>query len=343
MRKLTLLILLLSSFIARSQTLGGNSVFNFLKYSNTPQLTALGGINISQQTNDIGLSFHNPALLRESMHTQTNVSFSSFSKAVRNYHVLSGYTVEKIKTNFALGVNYFNYGATAQTDAAGNILGEFKPADYVVQASASRKYLQKWYYGASLKFAFSSYGPYRSSGMALDAGISYADTSRLLQASLVIKNMGVQLKAYDGTIRSDMPFDLQIGVAKRLAKAPIQFSLTLHHLHRFNIRYSDSAYNNENGFNEDNGKGSFADRALRHVVFATQFFISDKIEISAGYNYLRRKELNIGNAGNGLNGFSFGAGVIVKKIQIRYARSYYQANQANNQLGISISFKSFRS
>lgn len=338
-QKTALLILLLLPAVARTQTLGGNSVFNFLKFSNTPQLSALGGINISQQTNDIGMAFHNPALLRESMHTQTHVSFSSFSKAVRNYHLMTGYTAEKLNTNFALGVNYFNYGSSTQTDAAGNILGEFRPADYVIQASASRKYMQRWHYGAAMKFAYSSYGPYRSSGLALDAGVTYTDTAQLVQASLVLKNMGVQLRAYEGTARGDMPFDIQLGISKRLAKAPIQFSLTLHHLQRFNISYSDSIYNNEIGANDKSG---FADKALRHMVFSTQFFVSDKIEISAGYNYLRRRELNIGTAGNGLNGFSFGAGVLIKKIQIRYARSYYQVNQANNQLGISISFNSFR-
>ena len=334
------MILLGISTISRAQTLGGNSVFNFLKLSNTPQLTALGGINISQQTEDIGLSFHNPALLRESMHTQTHVAFSSLSNAVRNYHLLTGYHSEKLKTNFALGVNFFNYGATTQTDPAGNILGEFRPADYVIQVSASRKYLERWHYGASLKFIYSSYGAYRSSGIAMDAGVTYTDTANLLQVALTLKNMGVQLKAYDGTSKNDLPFDLQMGISKKLAKAPIQFSLTLHHLHQFNLRYDDSSFNADNGYEQDNGK-MIGDKIMRHIVLATQLFISDKIEISAGYNYLRRKELNTGNQGNGLNGFSFGVGVIVKKIQIRYARTYYQNNFTNNQIGISFAFNQF--
>jgi hypothetical protein len=46
-----------------AQTLGGSSVFNFLKLPHTPQLTALGGINVSHPSNDIGLAFNNPALV----------------------------------------------------------------------------------------------------------------------------------------------------------------------------------------------------------------------------------------------------------------------------------------
>jgi hypothetical protein len=275
------------------------------------------------------------------MHTQTHAAFSSFSDAVRNYHLLTGYHSKKLNTNFALGVNYFNYGTTTQTDAAGNILGEFRPADYVIQVSASRQYLERWHYGASLKFIFSSYGEYRSSGIALDAGVTYTDTANLLQVALTLKNMGVQLKAYEGTSKNDLPFDLQMGISKKLAKAPIQFSLTLHHLHQFNLKYEDSSFNADNGFEQDNGNNMIADKIMRHIVLATQLFISDKIEISAGYNYLRRKELNTGNTDNGLNGFSFGAGVIVKKIQIRYARTHYQNNFAINQIGISFSFNQF--
>jgi len=333
---LLVLLVVFSSILARAQALGGTSVFNFTKISNTPQLTALGGINISQVTDDIGLAFHNPALLRPSMHTQINAVFNSLPASVENYHVQGGYYLAKQETMLSMGIQYFSYGSIAQTDAAGNLLGEFKPNDYVIQFAGARQYGDHWNYGASLKFIYSSYGAYRSSGIAADAGLTYTDTALLLQAGFVLKNMGVQLKAYDGTSKDQLPFDMQLGISKRLAKAPIQLSLTLHHLHQFDIMYDDTSFNNENGYP---GGSSFANKFFSHFVFGTQVFITDKIEISAGYNYLRRKELNTGSTGNGLNGFSFGVGILVRKIQIRYARTHYQSNQANNQFGISFSFQ----
>lgn len=328
-------------FSGQSQTLGGNSVFNFLKSSNSPQLTALGGVNISQQTQDIGLSFHNPALLRPSMHKQSQAVFTAYPGSIRNYHLLSGYRVSKWQTNLALGINYFNYGNTTQTDAAGNILGQFRPSDYVIQVLASRQYLQNWHYGMAIKFIYSSYGVYRSSGLAMDVGITYSDTARFLQAGLVLKNMGTQLRSYNGSSKDELPFDLQIGISKKLAKAPLQFSLNIHHLHQFDIRYADTAFNNSTGIVTDRNKKYFFEKLFTHFVFSAQLFVTDKVEISAGYNYLRRKELNTGNAGNGLNGFSAGAGILIKKIQIRYARTFYQNNQSGNQLGIGFSFSNF--
>src|SRR5258705_2742184 len=100
-----------------TQTLGGNSVFNFLKLSNTPQLTALGGVNISQPSNDIGLAFNNPALLTPAMHSQMNAVFNSFYAGIQAYHLSLGYHHPALNTNFLWGLQYFNYGATQQTDA----------------------------------------------------------------------------------------------------------------------------------------------------------------------------------------------------------------------------------
>jgi hypothetical protein len=322
---------------AYAQTLGGSTIYNFLKLSNTPQLTALGGINITNQTADVGLAFNNPALLRTSMHTHAAFVFNSFYAGIKNYHVMAAFRHEPLKTTFAAGVNYFSYGSVAETDMMGNVMGNFRPADYVVQVSATRQYMERWHYGATLKFIHSAYGVYRSSGVALDAGVTYTDTAHLLQASLVAKNMGGQIKRYAGSSSGDLPFDLQLGISKRLANAPLQFSATLFQLHQFNTRYNDTLFNNEEGVNREGKEKKYIfDKIFRHVVLAAQIYIGDKVEITTGYNYLRRKELNIGNAGNGLNGFSIGAGVLFKKIQIRYARSYYQNNSSYNQFGLNL-------
>ena len=248
MPRILLFFCLFSSNQLLSQTLGGNSIFNFLKLSHTPQLTALGGVNVSQPSNDIGLAFNNPALLKPAMHTQLNTVFNDFYAGITSYHLSFGYRNEKLQTNFLWGLHYFNYGSIEQTDAGGNVFGQFRPTDWVMQVSASRSYLEKWNYGATLKFISSNYGQYRSNGLAIDVGVLYHDTAKLFSASLLAKNMGFQLKQYAGTDPGDLPFDLQIGFTKRLAKAPLGFSVSAHHLHHFDILYNDTSFNNENGF-----------------------------------------------------------------------------------------------
>jgi len=323
-----------------AQTIGGSSVFNFLTLPNTPQLTSLGGVNVSVTGDDVGMAFNNPALLNRNMHTRLNAVFNDFYAGISTYHLSFGYHHEKLKTNFAWGVHYFNYGEIMQTDASGNISGIFKPVDWVMQVSASRSYLTKWDYGMTLKYIHSGYGIYRSNGMAADIGVLYKDTAADVSASVLVKNAGFQVKKYEGTDPDEIPFDLQAGITKRLKDAPFSFSLTGQHLHHFDIRYNDTLFNNDNGINGSGKKFTF-DKLFRHIVLATQIRIGDNLEFSVGYNHLRRKELNLDNASNGLNGFSLGVAVLLKKIQIRYARAYYQNNTALNQFGINLKLNEY--
>lgn len=334
------LFFLLSCGYSFSQTIGGNSVFNFLNLPNTPQLTALGGVNVSANSNDVGMAFYNPALLNRSMHTQMNLVFNDFYAGIETYHMNFGYHNPKLNTNFSYGIHFFDYGNLVQTDAAGNIFGEFRPNDWVMQVSASHDYKEKWNLGTTLKFVSSNYGPYKANGLATDIGLLYKDTAKLFSASVVIKNAGFQLKKYTGARAGDLPFDLQVGITQRLENAPFSFSFTAHHLHLFDIAYNDTLFNNANDF-ENNSKDFSFDKLFQHMVLATTIHFDKKLEATIGYNHLRRKELNIGKDGNGLNGFSAGFAVLLNKIQIRFARSNYQNNTGFNQLGLNLKLNEY--
>ena len=338
MRTFLLIIIIFISTICKSQTLGGNAIFNFLSQPNTAQLSALGGVNVSNISNDVGMVFQNPSLLRKEMHQQLNVSFNSFLAGIKNYSLTSAWHSNKYKTNIAIGINYFNYGSLTQTDVAGNILANFKPNDYVVQLSASKQHKENWFYAATIKFINSNYGQYKSNGIAIDAALAYIDSSNFLQASVVIKNIGTQLKTYSGSnVKEELPFDVQAGITKRLAKAPLQFSLTAHHLHRGNILYNDTTFKATEGDDSYKKKNYTIDKIFSHLIFSAQLFLSNKIEVTTGYNFLRRHDLNVYNQANNLNGFTFGIGVLTKKFHCRYSSGFYQKNMYH-QLGLNLSW-----
>jgi len=101
-------------------------------------------------------------------------------------------------------------------------------------------------------------------------------------------------------------------------------------------------FNNDNDFNSGNNDKKFVfDKIFQHFVVASQIYIGDHLEVSLGYNHLRRQELNINNGGNGLNGFSIGVGALFNKIQIRYARAYYQNNTAYDQFGLNVQLNKY--
>ena len=326
-------LFLCAPFVGLSQLLGGSNGFNFIQLPNNPQLSALGGINISSRTSDIGLCFNNPALLRADMNGQLQAVFNSLYAGIKSYSLVAGYANEKLRTNFGMGVNYLDYGSLDQTDPSGNILGRFHPRDYLLQLFASRRYEEHWHYGLTIKFMQSKYGSFQSTALAMDAAGSYYDSSRLMQASIVIGNMGVQLQEFVAGNYEQLPFDIQIGLSKRLSKAPIQFSITAHHLYKFDLAYNDTLYNGNPG---QKSNLFTVDKVFQHFVFGAQFYIDEKIELSAGYNRLRRTELRVENSANGLTGCSMGLGFISRKLQIRYARSWYQNNIAYNQFGLNV-------
>lgn len=337
MRPYLLLIGLICITRLPAQTLGGNAVFHFVQLPNTAQQSALGGINVSAIGNDVGMAFHNPALLREDMHLQLNTSFNAFLAGIRNYSASSAFHLESSATNLAVGVNYFDYGSLAQTDASGNILGSFRPVDYVLQVMASRQYHERFWYGLTLKYINSNYGQYRSSGLAFDAGLTYYDPEKQIQSSVVVKNMGTQLGTYDGSNRKEeLPFDIQAGITKRLENAPFQFSLTAHHLQAFNTYYNDTSFRAQEG---ENGytNNTTVQKIFSHLVFSAQVFLDENLEIDAGYNFQRRQDLNAYQITSGLNGFTLGTAIRLNKIHLRYATGFYQRNMFH-QLSLNLNW-----
>lgn len=313
-----------------AQTLGGSSVYNFMKLPASPLLTASGGVNVSWKANDPGLAVNNPALLTPELNSALGLAFNSFIGGIKTYN-LSGVTEAKQwQTVFGGSVYFVDYGSIPQTDAAGNRSGDFHPVDYAVQLSAGRQYLDRWHYGATVKLIGSRFGQYRSSAIAVDVGVHYSDTANKIDAAVVARNMGAQLSTYAGE-QEDLPFDLEIGITKRLAKAPFGFSFTAQHLQHFDILYSDTAFNNENQFTQNH---HFVSKLLNHVVVAAHIYIGANLDATVGYNQLRRSELNIGASGNGLNGFSMGLRIKFSKLQVIYAHTNYQRNIAYNQFGL---------
>jgi hypothetical protein len=337
LRCIGLIIFILFWMPCNSQTIGGRVAFNFLKLSPDPLLTGAGGINASYLTNEVGLTANNPSLLNSAVNAQFLVSFSSFLKGIKSYSATGAYYNRKTNTTFGGHINFIDYGFITQTDASGMSYGHFRPIDFVIQLEAARTYLENWSYGVSLKIINSIYNQYKASGIAFDVGVLYRDSLHNFSASLLAKNMGFQIKNFDGE-NEDLPFDIQVGITKRLQNAPLGISLTTYHINKFNLTYKDTVFNIENGNLE---KHPALNNILNHFVIAGHIYLSKNLEAVVGYNHLRRMELNMGLSGNGLNGFSTGLKISFQNLQVLYARSVYQRNVTLNQIGINLGMNSF--
>jgi hypothetical protein len=332
---------LLSSTALNStaQVTGGKFAFEYLRMSNSPQVSALGGIAVAATSSDINLAMQNPSLMRPELHNQISFNYNSFYAGISNSNIAYGYYAPKLQTAFALGVQYLNYGSFQETNVLGNNLGEFRANDYSIRLTASRQYKEKWRYGATIKMAQSKLGQYSANAFLADVGVTYFDTGSLVSIGAVAKNMGFVGKSYLSTSAPmALPFDLQLGISKRFKHLPLKLFATAHHLYEWNILYNNPADNTSSFLGSDTNnqsKNNFGDKLFRHLIFGAQLTIAKRITITGAYNHLRRKELAYDPQKGGA-GYSFGASIYLNKFQVHYAFSHYGSTGAYHEVGLNI-------
>lgn len=339
LRGLFTLLLSLSVSIIKAQVVGGEHVFEFLRISNSPHMTALGGASVVNPTPDLMMSRANPALLRPEFHSQLGLTYNAYYAGAKMSQFLYAFHFDKINTDWSFGIQSINYGKFNRTDLLGNSQGDFQASDLLIHTTFARQYLQRWRYGATIKYAVSQLIDKRSSALLVDLGLVYADTANGWYLGSVFKNAGVHLKHFDPSKPSPLPYDLQIGMVKRFKKAPFSLSALAYHLYKWDIRYDNPLDRVSNNLfaeeNTNDNSSYFADKLFRHFVFALDMRIGKRIELSAGYNHLRRSELALQEQ-KGMSGFSLGVGLYLNKYNIHFARSYYHITGPVNEIGLTL-------
>jgi hypothetical protein len=333
--------ILLSCAAAFGQVTGGQFAFEFLRMSNSPHVSALGGMSVANPDNDISLAVQNPAMMRPGLHNQLQLNYNGMYAGISSSNLNYGYHSQKINTSFVFGLQYINYGNFDQTNMLGNVEGTFKAIDYASSIGASRTYGEHWRYGADLKFAHSALATVRATAAMADIGINYYDTASLWDVGAVAKNMGVMLDKYTNSNPSEpIPFDLQLGVSKKFKHLPLRLFTTIHHLYEWDIRYDNPADANTNTLlgtvdSNQKTKSYFVDKLFRHFIFGAEITLGKRLTVTGSYNNLRRKEMVLQTA-PGMAGFALGVGLNLNKFVIHYGRAYYHISGPYNEIGITM-------
>ncbi len=303
-----------------AQTTAGNAVYNFIELPYSAKITSLGGINISSIGSDLGQAMYNPSLLSPEMENQIHLGIKPFFAGIQQYDFNGVKYLDKHNITWSYGIHFMDYGNIKMTDYTGNEIGTMHPNDYLIQLSAATNYIEQFRIGGTLKYINSNYGLYKSSGVALDIALKYQSPNKLSQASLLVRNIGTQLG--NTSNRQELPFNLILGWTKKLAFAPVQFSVTADRLSVWNNLYYDPEYAMVQG----DAPPSSLQNVFNHLTLASEIFIGDQFNLNLGYNFIRRYDLNVQNQANGLNGFSTGIGIKLERINIDYGTSYFQRN-----------------
>ena len=343
MGKRTLNIILLSIFAAGlySQT-GGDNVYEFLNLTHSGFVSSLGGTNVSIPGNNLNLAYHNPALLGPGMDKSLALNYVNYFAGI-NYG-LALYSRSFPGTgNFAAGLTYLNYGSFTGADPSGTITGTFSASEYAFPIIYSRQIDSIFTIGVIFKPVLSHLEKYTSFGFAFDFGAAWHNHSRLLSAGLVIKNAGYQITTYAGEPRENLPFEIQAGASAKLAHAPLRFSMTLRHLEKFDLTWD---YNKTSSANDINsGSSVFFENVMRHIIIGTEIMPHKNFYLSAGYNYQRRKELQIDSRVSAV-GFSWGFGINTSLLSFEFGRATYHLAGSSTHISLiarpDLLYKKFR-
>lgn len=338
MKKLLIIFITLTQFA--SAQIGGTSAFQFLDMPVSARATSQGGIYNHLYENDAGLAFGNPAMLNSEMHKQMSISYLPYFAGSHsaNFNYIHDFNL----ATFQFGTQFMNYGKLIRYDELGTEQGLFNATDVSLVAGAGRSYKEKFKFGANAKLAFSQIDAYTALGMAFDLSAMYVDTAKLFSASLIVRNVGFQMKTYTKGNQELMPTDIQIGLSKRFKHLPFRINLTGHNFTRWDVRYDDpnavqtstTIFDDE----EDSGpKGAavFFDNFMRHIIFGGEFQFGKAFNMGFAYNHHRRAELALDSKG-GLAGFSFGFGLKIKRIGIQYGMGKYTNAGTANHLTLNV-------
>lgn len=323
---------------------GGNNTYEFLNLSNSARTVALGGNIISIKDNDLNLSYQNPSLLDSTMHNSLSLSYINYFADIQYGYAAYSRTYKKIGS-FSAGIQYADYGSFTSANVTGEIIGQFRASEYAFNLSYARPLDSMFSVGGALKTIYSQLEHYTSYGNALDLGAIYNNRKLFFSTALVIKNLGVQWKAYD-IVHEPLPFEIQLGVSKRISHAPFRINLTLIHLEKWDLTYVDPSISTVDpitGASIEKSKfNKFGNKLARHFVFGGEVLISKNFHIRLGYNHQRRQELKL-DSHPGIAGFSLGFGLKVLKFHISYGYARYHMAGGPNHFTIGTNFSEFYS
>lgn len=340
-----LLICLSISGISQS---GGNNAFDYLNLTNSARVASLGGQQISLYDDDLNLVFHNPSLLSEGMSNNLVLNYMNYFAGI-NYGYAAYAWKPKKPYMLGAGIHYVNYGEFEEYDEANNRMGTFRAADYAFNLYYARPVKDSMlYFGFNVKPLYSDLETYMSFSMAFDAGLTYISQDRLFTAALVIKNSGLQIiKYYPDQPREPLPFEIQVGLTKKLSHAPFRFSIVGQQLQKPDLRYTSEIDLEEQidpltgELREEDKLAIFADNFMRHLIFGVEFIPSNNFNVRLGYNYKRRQEMKLKDAPATV-GFSWGFGIKISKFHISYARSSYFIHNGSNFFSVAMNLSEFK-
>jgi len=341
-KRFTAIVLLLSGFTTVFAQDNGQTNFQILQTISPARIAALGGNAIAVKDGDLNLGLFAPSLLDSLSSDQVVFGYTPFFGEANILHTGYAKHIDSVGT-FSLGITSLGYGDFSMTTETGEVIGSFTAGEYLFQGGYGRQINDRFSVGGNLKFILSEMAEYKASAAALDLSGTYYNSEKLFTATFLIKNLGFSLSSYREGVDEKLPFEIQAGISKRLAKAPIRVSMIAENLQRWDLTPEQTITEIDPLTGEEvvTNPGGFGENLMRHLVFNAEILLTENFNLRLGYNYNRRQQLKVDN-NPGAAGITYGLGLRIAKIHISYARAAYSLAGVSNHFTLSVKFDDFK-
>lgn len=322
MLKRILVFLLFVTVTASAQD--GTRVYEFVNITTSARQAALGGNANSAWDADPNMSYWNPAMMNERQHGQVAFNYINYLADV-NFGTLSAVYALDDYNFVSVHGQYVDYGDFRGYDENDNATGDFSAKDAALTIGYAHNLSDFFTVGANLKYINSRIESYSSSAVAMDFGAVFHDIDYNTNVSLAIRNVGTQLQTYSGK-KEKMPVQINLGISHRLEHVPIELSMTLHDLQKFDI----SMPYDKNG-QEVGTMRKFID----HVSVGAELFPDKGFNIRLGYNFKRGNELALEDART-FAGLTYGFGIRINAFRFEFGHANYYKGSNTNHFGLIV-------
>lgn len=282
----------------------GTSSYSWLNIPSSSKIYGLGGMNITLVDDELQSSDQNPALLGPEMSGQVAVNYMRYLGGSNLAGVRYAHSAGE-RAAWSAGLQYFGYGSITETLPDGSTVGTFSPIDMAISGAYSHDITDRLRGGFDIKFLYSSYADYTAFAIATDLGLNYFNPERDLSLSLVIANLGGQVKRFDESYNR-LPFDIRLGWSKVFGNFPVRFSVTAWNLTKWKLPYMDLG--DGTAGSEPQLKDKFSSNLFRHLIFGADLISSKNFYLGLGYNYKARTDMSTYHR-SFISGFSLTAGI----------------------------------
>lgn len=291
-----------------------SGAYSFLELPVSSHVSALGGAGAALVDADVMLVESNPALLGAETGRQAAAGYVNWMGSTNLVGLRYGQSAG-CRGAWAAGLRWLDRGEFEGYDEQGTPTGSFRATDFVAEGTYSHDFTAALRGGITVKTVVGNYESFTAVALGVDLGLNLYDAGRDESLSVVVRNLGGQLKRFDGR-RENLPADLAVAWMKGLGESGFVVALQASRL----TDWSNGGESLAGGTVEVRKRNAW-EQVLRHLQAGLQYEPTGQFYVAVGYDYRTRSDMaGYGRtvfsgftAGAGLNAGNFMAGVAVSQ------------------------------